>query len=477
MGIVCLLCEASIGNHSAYAGEGQHTVRHIHASTTVEADSFGAVSSPYSSLVNAAPGLLTWFNQNSVFGLPGPVTGDFGERTQVTGDWGGSRTRLAERGFFFDVYSATAYQNVGGGLKPQDAFLQNFQISANIDTGRAGLWSNGIFHFTAQALVGSSAERTNDSAGSFIPPYIGTLFPGLGLNNEIELTEYYWAQALSKNFMFIAGQIGGPYSPDRTLFGDQWFNHFASYYLNQNPLYGEFYTETPRTLYGIWSPASWLTLAFGVFDPNSHPNEYFKNFFNYVDIFGQASVSYEVAGLPGNFTLGYTWSNNPKQDLSSAAPKLRDESQFWAANISQYLYVIDDPATTAIKMKSGQALRGVGVFGRLGSANEDTTPINFHGSVALLVTGLLDARPRDVFGVGYYYNGVSDDLKELEFQSSGGSISLNGERGVEVFYNFAVTPAVSLIPSYQHIWDPFVSGLTGGKDHADVFLARTTVKW
>jgi porin len=103
------------------------------------------------SLANLAPVLLPYFNNGPVFGLPGTEVGDFWRRTQLTGDWGGVRTDLARHGLFFDLYSTSALQNVAsGGLKTGSAFIENTQLSINIDTGRAGLWSGGLFHITLE---------------------------------------------------------------------------------------------------------------------------------------------------------------------------------------------------------------------------------------------------------------------------------------------------------------------------------------
>src|SRR5262245_37898127 len=57
------------------------------------------------SVVDLAPGLLVFFNNGPVFGLPGTELGNIWERTQLTGDWGGLRTDLARHGLFFDLYS------------------------------------------------------------------------------------------------------------------------------------------------------------------------------------------------------------------------------------------------------------------------------------------------------------------------------------------------------------------------------------
>src|SRR6476646_8000578 len=74
--------------------------------------------SPKKSLVDLAPGLLTFFNNGPVFGVPGTDVGSVWESTQLTGDWGGLRTDLARYGLFVDVYSTSTYQDLtSGGLK------------------------------------------------------------------------------------------------------------------------------------------------------------------------------------------------------------------------------------------------------------------------------------------------------------------------------------------------------------------------
>jgi hypothetical protein len=50
-------------------------------------------------------------------------------------------------------------------------------------------------------------------------------------------------------------------------------------------------------------------------------------------------------------------------------------------------------------------------------------------------------------------------------------------KGGELFYNFAVTPAIRLSPSYQQIWDPVLAQVDTRQKSADVFLARLTIDW
>src|SRR5258705_4615391 len=126
-----------------------------------KADPWGPVPTKDVSLVNLSPFFLPYFNNGPVFGLPGTVVGALTDRTQLTGDWGGVRTKLARRGYLFDLYSTSAYQDVAsGGLKTGSAFIQNIQLSINVDTGRSGLWSGGLFHVTLESRIGRSPQTT-----------------------------------------------------------------------------------------------------------------------------------------------------------------------------------------------------------------------------------------------------------------------------------------------------------------------------
>jgi porin len=84
----------------------------------------------------------------------------------------------------------------------------------------------------------------------------------------------------------------------------------------------------------------------------------------------------------------------------------------------------------------------------------------------------MDVRKNDSFGIGFYYNGVSGDLKNSVGQLTGGKLNLRSEKGLEIFYDVAITPAVRLVPSYQHIWQPLIAQVASQQNSADVFLLR-----
>jgi porin len=125
-------------------------------------------------------------------------------------------------------------------------------------------------------------------------------------------------------------------------------------------------------------------------------------------------------------------------------------------------------------MKSGEPLRGIGMFGRLGYAPKATNTLTRHGSLALFARGLWDRREYDSFGVGFYYNAVNGEFKDDIKQLTAGT-TVKNEKGIEVFYDFAITPAVRVIPSYQYVRDPLTAQVVANHRSANLFLLRFTV--
>lgn len=455
------------------------------------------------SLANVAPALLPYFNNGPVFGVPGTDVSDFWHRTQLSGDWGGVRTDLARHGLFFDLYSTSAHQDVeSGGLKTGGAFIQNTQLSINIDTGRAGLWSGGLFHVTLESRYGSSSPQESFSVGSTVPQYTGLAYPGPLFVHDVLPTKYFFLQSLTPKFSLLLGRIDVLGMCDHTLFGNSYKYDFANLNFNKNPMALNFYNTTSLSAVGIWAPSQKLVVFGGVFDPNSQADNFATKAFDRVNLYGAAIFSYKISGLPGQSWAQFNWTNKPKIDLGTPFGQLssgtnsqalgvllgsnsvqgvpvnyKADSWLTIENFSQYLFVKDHPTEIAHKLGSGQTLRGIGVFGRVGYAPQQTNTITRDASMALFAHGVFDSRKDDSFGAGFYYNGISSSLKLDVAQLTGSKNGLQNEKGSEIFYDFAITPAIRLIPSYQHIWDPLSADVTRSQRGADVFLARFAIIW
>ena len=472
-------------------------------SRATAADPWGPVPTRKASLANLAPFFLPFLNNGPVFGMAGTDAGDFGHRTQLSGDWGGLRTDLARHGFFFDLYSTSAYQDVAsGGLKTGNASIQNTQLSINVGTGRAGLWSGGMFHITLESRYGSSSPQETFTVGSTVPQYTGLAFPGPFFVHNVLPTEYFLLQSLTPKFAVILGKANVLTHADQTLFGNSYKYDFANLNFNKNPMALNFYNTSSLAAIGIWTPSQRVTVSAGVYDPNSQANNLSTKAFDRVNIYGITIFSYKIGGLPGQSWAQYNWTNKPKVDLtspfgqlspsqvpqavgillgtpSSQALPINYKGTSWVTigNFTQYLFVKDHPGAIAEKFGSGQPLRGIGLFGRIGYAPEETNPITRDASVALFANGLSDHRPNDSFGLGIYHNGISQPLKTDFARLTAATATVKNENGLEVFYDFAITPAIRLIPSYQHIWNPLTAEVVKNERSADVFNLRLSLTW
>ncbi len=372
----------------------------------------------------------------------------------------------------------------------------------NVDTGRAGLWSGGIFHVTLESRYGSFSPQNTLTVGATAPQYTGLTFPGPFFVHNVLPTEYFLVQALTPKFSAVLGKLNVLNLADPTMFGNSYKYYFANLNFNKNPMALNFYNTTSLAAVGVWTPAKPVTLAAGVFDPNSQADNLATKAFDRVNIYGFAIYSYKIGGLPGQSWAQYNWTNKPKIDLEapfgqlpsgatseavglllgvqpSQALPINYKSTSWVTigNFSQYLFVKDQSGAITEKLGTGQPLRGIGVFGRIGYAPEETNPITRDASVALIANGLSDGRPNDSFGLGTYHNGISQPFKDDIARLTGATATPKNENGLEVFYDFAITPAIRVIPSYQHIWNPLTAAVVKSESGADVFLVRLSLTW
>src|SRR5208282_5725545 len=358
-------------NHIA---DPTHEDDSIKETTTSSADNpWGPVPTKKASIANLAPVFLPFLNNGPVFGLPGTDAGDLFHRTQLSGDWDGLRTDLARHGFFFDLYSTSAYQDVAsGGLKTGGASIQNDQLSINVDTGRAGLWSGGVLHFSFESRYGSSSPQNSFTVGSSVPQYTGLAYPGPFFVHDVLPTEYFLLQALTPKFSVILGKANVLSHADQTFFGNDYKYYFANLNFNKNPMALNFYNTYSLAAIGIWAPSQRVTFVAGVYDPNTEANNLATKAFDRVNLYGITIFSYKIGHLPGQSWAQYNWTNKPKIDLTSPFGQLspsevpqavgvllgtpssqalptnyKGKSWVTVGNFAQYLFVKDHPGAVA----------------------------------------------------------------------------------------------------------------------------------
>ncbi|HHP7231822.1 MAG TPA: carbohydrate porin [Xenococcaceae cyanobacterium] len=430
------------------------------------------------SLLDAAPFLLNLLHKNPYpFGGVGSVSGDFSSRTQITGDWGGARSALAEEGVFIGIYSTTDLQGiVDGGRRSRDdlGITQNLDLALTLDTGRLGLWSAGLIQVSLQSRFGNGIS---DDAGALLPTNFATEVPISDDGSYILPTEYYLLQALAPNLQVILGKTNTVGAGDANVFAGDYRYQFQNTGLVLNPMLGTYVPVSTWVAALSWQPTSSLSLSTSVLDPNGSADNFADDFFEDVSITQELTWSYQIQQRPGNLRLGWAFTTNDTPDLTDPVNFTRtgtdildfrvsfnenNSALMFYGNFDQYLFTVNSQPTESDADSSEQPIflnpRGLGIFGRFGIGSGEDNLIDLFGSFGLGAKGIIPGREYDELGIGWYYARVSDDFNDFIESSpilnrllpSG----VDAENGIEAYYNFAITPAINTVFNVQYIFEP-----------------------
>jgi porin len=391
-------------------------------------------------------------------------SGDFWTRPRITGDWGGARTDLAEKGLTFDLNWTQYIQGVAaGGLSRDVEYGGKLDYLGKIDLMRMGLVPGGLVTFRAETRYGSSV---NGDSGTLNAVNLDLFFPLKGVDDSIPftITTLSYTQFLSEEFGVFAGKFD-------TLDGD--LNEFASgrgvaQFMNSNFVFNPVASLTvPYSTLGfgvVWVPIPAVTVSSSVF--NTTDSSTTTGFGQVGDGWSWSTAAmgqYRLGDLPGGQSLTFVYAGDGDYVQIGAArfvppPSgglvIPTDDNSWCAmwNLWQYVFV-EDPGEGLIDLLDGRPDRqGLGVFARLGFADQDTSPLDWGLSGGIGGRGPFAGRDEDSYGVGLFYNGIEDTrlFSALGIESAAS--------GLEAFYNFAVAPSLHVTLDAQLV-QPIVDSL------------------
>ena len=378
-------------------------------------------------------------------------SGDFWSRTTLTGDWGGTRNEWAAKGVAFDInLNQTGMSVINGGKNQGWEYSGRGNLTLNVDTQKLGLWPGG---FLTVEVEGNYNRSINPDTGAISPVNTNQLFPMPGKDN-LNIPAVTFMQFLSHNFGVVLGKLDTT-SGDANEFahgkGDKQFFNLA---FNLNPA---LLLTTPNSVLGAGviilptkDPEAAI-ISMMVIDSNGKANRSgFDTAFEGNNTYAmEGRVRTDFFGMTGHQLMGALYSTKNFSSLEQDSllllkgiiqnGKLDAEKQdsSWAVyyNFDQYLY----------EPKKGQ---GIGVFGRFGASDGEANPVHYFCSLGVGGKGVMNSRPNDAFGIGYYYMDISNPkltgiFKDREF--------LRDEYGVEAYYNIAITPWMKLTPDVQFV--------------------------
>ena len=376
---------------------------------------------------------------------PPPWSGDFWIRSQLTGDWFGSRNKFADNGFKFFADLTQYYQGVTtGGLAQRFAYGGRGDYLIDIESGKAGLWGGGHLDLRGETRL---VQDCNEIDGAFALSNFAMALPRLNQNVTV-LTGVQFTQDLSESVSVFFGKLnlldGTPATYARALRLNYFWNVAMQLNLTRNYL-------LPSALGAGFTVRDQVEPVFNFYLLDTH---YTPTTSGFTTLFSNGMVAYgeyrqrtNWFDLPGYSTIGFLYSSATRTALDtdpyvllnlvlsgSAIPK---EHTAWTLtyHFNQVLYAdVEDP-------KLNWTLNS-----DLGLTDGNPNPIRWFANVSLVGNSPIPGRENDSVGIGYYHLGVSN-LPILTIHGYG------AEDGVELFYNAEVTPWFHVTPDLQ-ILDP-----------------------
>jgi len=382
--------------------------------------------------------------------VPSPDPG-FWHQEEMTGDWGGARSRLKEKGVELEFKLSNFYQGTAtGGVRQVSVYNGKFQTITKLDLEKIAGWKFTFIELRTETRFGGpllpaigAINPVNTTA--IIPKASGSAFAISSLN----ITKLFPTDLKKGNMIAVQfGRFNLLDLVDENFFGgggiDKFFNVAQIGPLTvarEVPII----TNLGAIAY-IRHGEPFISLA--VLDPNDHST---------------------TTGIPNFFGDGVTFSpsiNLPTKHFGKTA------KHTFSANVTTKAYTPFDPNSKFIvpparlpiapkrgSWSVGYAFRqyivergkkdGWGFFSQISFANKDTSPITTFVNVGIGGNGLIKSRSHDEFGIGYAFTDLSETLKNnldpLNLRR------LRPEHQLEAFYNYHVTPWMRLTGDLQII--------------------------
>lgn len=378
--------------------------------------------------------------------LPTPdYRGDLCSRSTITGDWGGARQSLANRGVTVDAALTQVVQSVfSGGIDTGSEYLGRADTTLNLDTAKLGLWPGGLLTLKGE---GNFGDPLTNKTGALITADSNEVFPEADssyLIPQLSFTQFFSPRiGISIGKLATINDKGGDLNEFAHGKGDE---QFLNLVFNINPVSA---LTVPYSTLGanvIMLPSDDLVVVASVFDPHGKPNSAgLEELFDNGETWGlEGRYTTKFFSMLGHQLVGGTYSSSDYFDLDQSAANLiipglpvEQADHSWSAywNADQYIY-----------QPNPEADRGVGLFARYGRSDGQANPIENFASAGIGGKGMIDGRENDRFGVGYFYLWTADNRVTSR-------LNLEDTQGFELYYEFALTPAIQLSPDLQWI-DP-----------------------
>ncbi len=389
------------------------------------------------------------------------------EQEQLFGDWGGVRTTLEDKGISFNLtQTMDILGNVSGGSRQGGAYDGVFEAEVTFDLEKLAGWKGGTVYAAGYIIQGHGLSTY----------YLDNLLTitSVEADPQIRLGELWFQQSLFDDKVKVkVGQIladqNFTISDTAGLFVNStfgWPGSFGTDLPDGGPAYP---LATPGVQIILQPNEAWLLQA-AIFNgnPSGNAGNYQGLDFPVGDgYFAIAEVAYTYTPAGGgdfqasSYKFGAWYNSEDFENLNISdngwplgTPNAADDAMLEKGNYA--LYGVIDQALWTETGTDDQGLRGFARF--TVSPLQNRNQINWYLDVGVAYTGLVPGRDADVFGVAFAYANISpslaDNARINALFADGFNPVPDYEAVVEVTYQAAVAPWLSVQPFFQYVFHP-----------------------
>nr|WP_294554914.1 carbohydrate porin [uncultured Rhodopila sp.] len=168
----------------------------------------------------------------------------------------------------------------------------------------------------------------------------------------------------------------------------------------------------------------------------------------------------KAAGLPGAYKLGAWYNSNafPDQRYGADGLLLADPASSGVPLSHSGNYSVYAVADQMVWREPGTSDRGIGVFARVTGSSGDRNPVSAFFNAGATWKGAIPGREDDTIGLGIGVARISDNARAADSDVAHFSGAAYPQRAretvLELTYQAAVTPWLTLQPDFQYIFNP-----------------------
>ena len=370
-----------------------------------------------------------------------------GERSRLTGDWGGVRSEWEAAGVNLNLEFTQFYQGLLSGTGSHSfEYGSRLDGFVDLDTAAMGLWEGGGFHSHLEYRFGNLPA---DMGNTFFPNNAGMGF-STDSADTLVASSLYLSQRLGDKGSLLIGKINALDTLKNDFFFGGWGNNGFMNTVFAAPPSG----LVPPVFFGAiasYQVDPSMTVSLWVYDPEDRPLEYWPDdlFSNGATFYLTSTYSWEIGGRPTKLTATGIYSTKTGTDFSSVA----DGFEPLEPSTEKGSYSLGFQFSHLLRQNPSNPDRGWGLVVK--GAISDGNPNYVQNAIIVGIggTGLFPERELDRFGLGYFYYDLSDALGDSLSAASKG-ITFGDEQGIEAFYSYSITPWFYLTGDLQYIRPP-----------------------